>query len=75
MTDKDRLNLDGWAKNYPALGDAYRAKEAFYGIYEAESPEDAVQRYAAWEQALTPEIRPYFSDLLHTAKQVDAETK
>ncbi|QBG99172.1 ISL3 family transposase [Xanthomonas oryzae] len=64
LTDKDRLNLDGWTKNYPALGEAYRAKEAFYGIYEAESPEDAVQRYAAWEQALTPEIRPYFADLL-----------
>lgn len=64
LTDKDRLNLDGWAKNYPALGDAYRAKEAFYGIYEAESPKDAVQRYTAWEQALTPEIKPYFADLL-----------
>lgn len=64
LTDKERLNLDGWTKNYPVLGDAYRAKEAFYGIYEAGSPEDAVQRYTAWEQAMAPEIRPYFADLL-----------
>ncbi|XUP33970.1 transposase [Xanthomonas axonopodis pv. vasculorum] len=46
------------------MGDAYRVKEAFYGIYEAKTPEEAAERYAAWEQALTPEIRPYFADLL-----------
>ncbi|WP_245979134.1 ISL3 family transposase [Solilutibacter pythonis] len=64
LTDKDRLNIDGWTKNYPALGDAYRAKEAFYGIYDAQTSEEAVRRYAAWEQALTSEIRLYFADLL-----------
>ena len=33
LNDEERLNLDGWTKNYPALGEAYRLKEDFYGIY------------------------------------------
>jgi len=32
LNDQERLNLDGWTKNYPALGEAYRLKEAFYAI-------------------------------------------
>ncbi len=34
LNDKEVLLLDGWTKNYPELGAAYRLKESFYGIYE-----------------------------------------
>lgn len=65
LSDEERLNLDGWTKNYPALGEAYRLKEGFYGVYEgAGTPEDALARYEAWYREVSPEIRPYFGDLI-----------
>lgn len=66
LNDEERLNLDGWTKNYPALGEAYRLKEGFHAIYESSSPDEARRRYEAWHKDVTPEIRPYFSDLIHT---------
>ena len=35
LTDKEAFNLDGWTKNYPVLGEAYRLKERFCAVYEA----------------------------------------
>lgn len=64
LNDEERLNLDGWTKNYPALGEAYRLKEGFYGIYEAGTPEEAMRRYEAWYRGISTEIRPYFADLI-----------
>ena len=34
VNDKEALLLDGWTKNYPELGAAYRLKEGFYAVYE-----------------------------------------
>src|SRR5690606_252122 len=62
--DQERLLMDGWTKNYPALGEAYRLKEDFYGIYEAGTPEEAMRRYEAWYRGISTEIRPYFADLI-----------
>jgi transposase len=65
LSDKERFNLDGWLQNYPALGVAYAAKEEFYAIYEeAGSPDDAAARLEAWSAGISPEVRPYFSDLI-----------
>lgn len=65
LTDLDRLKLSGWVLNYPALGEAYRLKEGFYGIYEnAKSPEDALQLLSDWHGQITDELRPYFADLV-----------
>lgn len=65
LTDQDRLKLSGWVLNYPALGEAYRIKEGFYGIYEnAKSPDEALQLLAAWHGQITDEVRPYFADLV-----------
>jgi len=64
LNDQERLLMDGWTKNYPALGEAYRLKEDFYGIYEAGTPEEAMRRYEAWYRAISTEIRPYFHDLI-----------
>lgn len=65
LNDEERLNLDGWTKNYPALGEAYRLKEAFYAIYEdSDSPESALRRYEAWSKDVSPEITAYFHDLI-----------
>jgi hypothetical protein len=65
LNDKEALLLDGWTKNYPELGAAYRLKEAFYGIYEGSgSPQAAVAAYEAWNKAVVPEVRDAFGDLI-----------
>ncbi|WP_411887385.1 ISL3 family transposase [Hydrocarboniphaga effusa] len=64
LCDEERLNLDGWTKNYPMLGEAYRLKEDFFEVYEATSPEDAARRFEAWRDGIPAEIRPYYADLI-----------
>ena len=64
LTDKDSLLLSGWLKNYDELGVAYRLKEDFFGIYDAQSPDEAQGRYLEWKSRITPEVAPAFSDLV-----------
>ena len=64
LNEKERFNLDGWTKNYPLLGQAYQAKEAFYGIYESKSIHEASARYEAWQKSIPPELHSHFSDLI-----------
>ncbi len=64
LSDEERLNLDGWTKYYPLLGEAYRLKEDFFGVYEAKSPEDAARRFEAWRDGMPAEIRPHYADLI-----------
>jgi len=64
LTDQEVLNLSGWVKNYPELGLAYRLKEDFFKIYDSQSKEEALARYAAWEISVTEEVRDAFSDLI-----------
>ena len=64
LTDQEALLLDGWCKNYPLLGEAYRLKEAFFGIYDAESVDDAKRRYRDWHMSVTPALHPYFADVI-----------
>ncbi|WP_297462512.1 ISL3 family transposase [Ferrovum sp.] len=63
LNDKERLNLDGWTKNYPELGEAYRLKEQFFGIYDAESPDDAQAKFIQWQKSIPPEIADAFADI------------
>jgi transposase len=63
LNDKERLNLDGWVKNYPLLGEAYQLKESFYSIYEAKSQEDAVRAYEIWQKSIPPELHDHFHEL------------
>jgi len=64
LSDKERLMVSGWTLNYPLLGEVYRLKEGFYGIFDAESIIEAQARYAAWYRSLTPETHAVFSDLI-----------
>lgn len=59
----DRITLESWTRNYPALGAAYQAKEEFFGIYDAMSVQEAITRFKAWETSLTPEIKDAFHPL------------
>jgi transposase len=60
LTDQESFNLDGWTKNYPLLGEAYRLKEEFFGIYDAKTQHDAMQRYEAWRKSIPTELYGYF---------------
>lgn len=64
LTDQEQFNLDGWCKNYPVLGEAYRLKEGFFGIYDADTPIQAMQRYETWYRSITPETHMAFADLI-----------
>jgi transposase len=59
----DRITLESWTRNYPALGAAYRAKEEFFGIYDAMTVKEAMHRFKAWETSLVPEIKDAFHPL------------
>ncbi|MHB1586356.1 MAG: ISL3 family transposase [Acidiferrobacteraceae bacterium] len=64
LTDQERLSLDGWTKNYPVLGQAYRLKESFYSIYDARAPDEAMERYETWYRGIPPELDAHFSDII-----------
>lgn len=64
ITDKESLLLSGWIKNYDELRLAYRLKEDFFKIYDAQSPDEAQGRYLHWKSQITPEIEPAFHDLV-----------
>jgi transposase len=74
LDDRGRLLLDGWTKNYPELGDAYRLKEQFYGVYEGlGTPEDAQRRYEAWEKSVTPAVHDAYADLIRAFRNWQPE--
>ncbi len=57
LTDQESFNLDGWTKNYPLLGEAYRLKEEFFNIYQASSKQQAQILYAQWLKSIPAELR------------------
>lgn len=59
----DRLTLESWTKNFPALGAAYRAKEDFYAIYDSLTVTEGINRFREWEDCLAPEIKGAFYPL------------
>ena len=63
LTDQERLLMDGWTKNYPLLGEAYRLKEAFYGIYDSPTPGDAYDAYGAWLKSIPHGLHRHFEPL------------
>jgi len=64
LTPQEVFLLDGWCKNYPELGLAYRQKEDFYQIYDATTPEEAKALFSDWLSTLTPEIKTAYGDLV-----------
>ncbi len=73
LTDQEALLLSAWVKNYPVLGAVHQTKEAFFGLYAATSRAQAEQRFVAWEQALSGEIREAFGEVLTAWKHWQGE--
>lgn len=64
ISDEDYLKLSGWTVNYPSLGAAYDAKEAFYGIWDMDNRPDAESAYEIWRESLSVEMREAFKPIL-----------
>lgn len=63
LSDQQRLILDGWLANYPQLAAAYKAKEAFFGLYGCATKEEARRYYDAWQKTLPADLEPAFKDI------------
>lgn len=64
LKPEQQLLLEVWTKNYPALGESYRLKEEFFGIYEGKDMGEAVRRYQTWESSIPAEVLPYFQPII-----------
>jgi len=59
----ERITLESWTRNFPALGEAYAAKERFFDFYEAMSVSEAETAYRRWEDDLHDSIRDAYKPL------------
>jgi transposase len=64
LTDDEARLLSEWASKHLWIGDAYRVKEEFHKIYDANTPDDAQERFTHWEHSIPPDVRPAFSGLI-----------
>ncbi len=60
----EHMNLDIWSKKYPLLGQAYKAKEEFFHIYDAADRQEAEDRFDQWIVDLPSELEEPFKPLL-----------
>lgn len=58
-----QMNVEVWSSNFPELGEAYRAKEEFFDIYESADRYEAEDRYCEWLSKLSPAIESAFKPL------------
>lgn len=63
LTEKQRFNLDMWLDNEPEIAAAYRAKEAFYSLFDLPKAE-AIQAFDGFAASVPATIKPEFKELL-----------
>lgn len=64
LAPQDRMILQAWFATYPELGEAYRAKEALYQVYDAADRREAGERLEAWRRTLPAGLRTAFKPVL-----------
>lgn len=64
LNDKERFLLDGWVKNYPNLGEAYRLKEAFFGIWDQKTPWEAHHAFQDWANSIPGDLIGFYQPIL-----------
>lgn len=64
LSDAEYLTLSGWISNYPLLGEAYRLKEEYFGIYDAADQYEAKERYRNWAYSIPPELAEHWKPIL-----------
>jgi transposase len=64
LNANDRATLDDWTTAFPALYDAYRAKEDFLALWDLPTRADAEKGIKAWREGLPPATAIVFKPLL-----------
>ena len=65
LDDEQREVMEDWFVQFPTLKEAYRLKEAFYGIWDVPKKLDAERAYGEWERSITDrELLTAFKPLL-----------
>jgi transposase len=65
LEPRDRMLIQTWFTTYPHLGEAYRAKEAFYDLYdESADSQEAKERIDAWRASLPASVKAPFKKLM-----------
>lgn len=65
LTMKDILFKDMWLASFPQLGEAYRLKEEFFGIYDAKTRAEAAALLDAWRDSVPPgKVKAAYKSLL-----------
>jgi transposase len=64
LSAKEAEALAGWLASYDELALAYRLKEDFHDLFEAQSADDALRRYHHWQRQITPALAPAFAELV-----------
>lgn len=64
LSAQERFLLDNWRALHPALSEAYRLKEGFFGIYDAPNRVEAARRYNEWESSISQAQRTAFAPIV-----------
>lgn len=76
LTYEERKLMKGWFGLYPALGEAYRAREALWAVYEApKGPDEAFSALTDVLRQLDGEVRARFEGLSAALALFEAEIK
>ncbi len=51
-----------WTEQFPLLGDAYKLKEMFHGLYEHPDKQTALRAAQVWAGSIPAELEPSFKD-------------
>lgn len=63
LNTSDQMILETWITAFPQLGQAYRLKEGFCDIWQAQSHSEARTRYVTWKASIPPDLEPAFRPL------------
>lgn len=64
LTMPEEISFSTWTKNFPVLGMAYEAKEAFFDLWNNTNRAEAEKGYQNWAAALPVEIIPHFEPII-----------
>lgn len=67
LSERQQALVDDWSTAYPALGDAYRVKEAFVAVWEHEDRQEAGEALDAWVRSVPDSMVKPFRELINVA--------
>lgn len=69
LSAEDRGRVQAWCEAIPALGEAYRAKEAFCAVWDAKDRKAAERALGRWQTGLSPDMQRLYRATIRTIKE------